>query len=57
MDTGTPVKQGTRECPVARPDFQHLPVPHINEVGYPVDRLRVNKEVLVVVRFHFEVKT
>ncbi len=57
MDDCTPVEQGTGECPVARPDLEHAFPLYILKIRYPLYCMRINEEVLVVVRFHRVVKT
>jgi hypothetical protein len=57
MDDCAPFKQGTGECPVARPNLEHLLTPNILKIRNPLYRMRINEEVLVVVRFHRVVKT
>jgi hypothetical protein len=57
MDDGTPVKQGMGERTIARADLEHLFPPHILQIRNPLYCMRINEEVLVVVRFHRVVKT
>src|SRR5512133_2758559 len=57
MDDRTPIEQGPGERPVARPDFKNAFPPYILKVRYPLYCVRINEEVLIVVRFHRVVKT
>jgi hypothetical protein len=53
----TPLEQGTGESPVTRPNLQHMPAFYVCDISYSLYSLGVNKEMLVVIRFHRDVNT
>jgi hypothetical protein len=57
MHDCTPLEQGSGESPVPRPNLQDMPALYVCDISYALDSLQVNKEVLVVVRFHRDVNT
>jgi hypothetical protein len=57
MHDCTPLEQGSGESPVPRPNLQDMPTLYVCDISYALDSLQVNKEVLVVVRFHRDVNT
>jgi hypothetical protein len=53
----TPLEQGTGESPIPWPNLQHMPAFHVCDISYSLYSLGVNKEMLVVIRFHRDVNT
>ena len=51
------IEQGTGEGTVTRPDLKHPFAFHFSKVCYPVYRMRIGEEMLVVMRFHRVVNT
>ena len=50
IGANTPIEQGTGERPVARPDLENAFPPHLLKVRYPLYSVRIDEEVLVVLR-------
>jgi hypothetical protein len=54
---GPPVKQGTGESPVPRPNLKHTSAFNISKVCYTVYRMQIDKKMLIMMRFHRVVNT
>jgi hypothetical protein len=57
MHDCTTLEQGTGKNPVPRPNLQHMPAFYLCDIGYSLYSMGVNKEMLVVIRFHRDVNT
>jgi hypothetical protein len=57
MHDRTPLEQGAGENAVPRPNLQDMLTLYFCDIGYALDSMRVDKEMLVVVRFHRDVNT
>jgi hypothetical protein len=52
-----PIQQGTGKCPVSRADLEDKGSFHVGKVRNALHGEWIDKEVLIVIRFHFEVNT
>jgi hypothetical protein len=57
MDNCTPIEQGTGESPVTRAHLKHTFAVNIRKVCYTVNRMRIDKKMLIMMRFHLVVNT
>jgi hypothetical protein len=51
------IEQGTGQSPLSRPDFKHMFPLYICKVRNAFYRMRIDKEMLIVMRSHFDVNT